>query len=130
MLAHRGREIVAATLNSMVECARAHSGTEEQLITGHGFAEASSHGWVHDEFAPKLTDMEAPPPGRGRGSDIRRDDSLRDWLVGHLPAVDPQYVAHLRADGVQKARRRPGKGILAAESDADESTARRRITVL
>lgn len=101
MMARKGREIVAATLKGMVEYTRTHFGTEERLMTRHGFAEAASHTRLHDEFVARIAEMEARHQAGDATLTIDVMDSLRDWLVRHIQTVDRQYVAHLKAHGVQ-----------------------------
>lgn len=101
MMERRGKDVVAGTLKRVSDYMRTHFANEEQLMVRHGYPGYARHKQLHDEFVAKMAGITDPDRPGGTVLTLDVMDALRDWLVNHIQRVDREYVAHLKAKGVQ-----------------------------
>ena len=96
----RGRDVVGAVLERLVDYTVYHFGTEEHLLETHNYPGSVRHKLQHVEFVKKLIEFRDALARREISLSIQVMSYLSDWLVDHIQGTDRQYVGHLAERGV------------------------------
>jgi hemerythrin-like metal-binding protein len=96
----RGKDVVGAVLDRLVDYTVYHFGAEEHLMDEHHYPGSVRHKAQHVEFVKKLIHFRSAYSEGRVGVSINVMTFLCDWLVEHIMGTDRQYVPHLAAKGV------------------------------
>ncbi len=96
----KGRLAVGAALDSLVDFARVHFNTEEELMKSTAYPFYSGHKKIHEDITREL-DLLKMRYSSGEellGPEVM--SFLMSWLDQHLLTTDKNYSLHLNANGV------------------------------
>ena len=96
----RGKAVIGAVLDKLVDYTVYHFGAEEHLMDEHHYPGSVRHKTQHVEFVKKLIDFRSAYADGSLGLSISVMAFLCDWLAEHIMGTDRQYVPHLTAKGV------------------------------
>ena len=90
-----GDEIIAPTLNILLEYTKIHFNAEEKLITEADYPALEKHKELHKKLVEKTKIIAVEV-------DIKNDptmvlDFLKDWWLNHINVEDRKYVPYLEA---------------------------------
>ena len=95
------REPLERIFDELVAFSRAHFYHEEHLLDEAGYIGAAAHKHEHGHKMDLVRMMQARfRMGRIFADDLEVLNQLRDWLVNHIQDSDQEFVAHLKAAGV------------------------------
>jgi len=101
LMAGRNREELERILDELVGYTRLHFAHEERILAEAGYRGAATHKQEHEEKIKQVLDLQARFRGASESAaDLEVLDQLKDWLFLHLEHSDKEFVAHLKATGV------------------------------
>jgi hemerythrin len=87
--------------DELVACSRLHFANEEQFLDQAGYSGAVAHKQEHEKKIKQILVLQV------RFSDAKESagylevlDQLKDWLFVHIESSDKEFMAHLKATGV------------------------------
>jgi hemerythrin-like metal-binding protein len=93
ILAGRGSQVAAATLDELLEYTIYHFRFEEGMLRAQGFPGLDAHVREHQAFTRTLTHM-------AESREVRHVrtlmNTLSQWLHGHIMGIDMQYASYIR----------------------------------
>ena len=108
------RESLERIFDELVAYSRLHFAHEEQFLVEAGYSGAAAHKQEHEHNIEQVIVMQARFRSRTElADDLEVLNQLKDWLVNHVQDSDQEFVAHLKATGVDS--------ILAAWNEPDEA---------
>lgn len=93
------QEIVADSLDRIVEYARVHFAHEEALMTRTGYPDLQHHCALHREFSAETDRLALEELAGVSFSPLGLTEFLRDWLERHIAVEDRRIGDYLRATG-------------------------------
>jgi hemerythrin len=101
LMAGRDREELERIFDELVENTRLHFAHEERLLAEAGYNGAAAHKQEHEHKIKQVLNLQARFRGANESAaDLEVLDQLKDWLFLHLEHSDKEFVAHLKATGV------------------------------
>src|ERR1039457_6723893 len=95
------REPLDRIFDEIVAYSRTHFSNEERLLEEAGYSGAAAHKHEHSHKIDLVRMMQARfSRGATLADDLEVLNQLRDWLVNHIQDSDQEFVAHLKAAGV------------------------------
>jgi len=95
-------EVLAASLNALVQYTATHFSSEEQYLAGQGFANLSEHKKIHNSLVEKVMDFKGDYEQGRAAIGIDLMIFLREWLVDHIMVEDMQYSPKVVDRGLKK----------------------------
>jgi hemerythrin len=107
------REPLERIFDELVAYSRIHFAHEEHFLNEAGYSGTAAHKQEHDHKIEEVLEMQARfKSGTELSGDLEVLNQLKDWLVNHVQDSDQEFVAHLKATGVDS--------ILAAWNEPDK----------
>ncbi len=97
----RGREVLGAILDGLVQYTATHFADEERLMAQHGYPELSAHREEHRRLVERVQGFQAHYRTGRAGLSVELMVFLKDWLVQHIQGADKRYEPFFRARGVE-----------------------------
>ncbi len=95
------REQLERIFDEIIAYSRIHFDHEELLLDEAGYSGAAEHKREHGHKIEQVKEMQARfRSGAGLADELKVLNELKDWLVNHVQSSDQEFVAHLRAKGV------------------------------
>lgn len=94
-------QVVAHTLNRLVEYTKKHFVYEEQLFDDHGYPQAANHKDVHARLGQQLGEIQEGFKTGEKDVSAELMEFLKDWLLNHIKKTDMAYSSFLIDKGVQ-----------------------------
>ena len=95
----KGKEIVGAVLEELVQYTVSHFATEEGLLRKHGYAEFEKHRGIHQTMTLNVLDFQKKHT-TGAVNTIKVMNFVTEWLKKHIMETDKKYSIFLAAKGV------------------------------
>jgi hemerythrin len=96
----KGKQILGAIIDQMVEYTQKHFLFEEQLFAKHNYLEAGRHTREHNGFIDKVAKFQKGLKDGDITLSMDVMNFLKDWLVNHIKGTDKKYGPFLNAKGV------------------------------
>jgi hemerythrin len=94
-------KVLDGIFNELVANTRIHFAHEERLLAEAGYSGAAEHKQLHEQKIKQVLDMQARfRSARGSAAYLEVLDQLKDWLFTHTESADKDFVAHLKASGI------------------------------
>jgi hemerythrin-like metal-binding protein len=101
LMAGRDREELERIFDELVDDTRLHFSHEEQLLAEAGYSGAAAHKQEHEQKIKQVLGLQARfRSSNESAADLEVLDQLKDWLFLHMEHSDKEFVAHLKATGV------------------------------
>jgi len=102
MRAGKGRQLVPAILERLVDYTHEHFAAEEALMKQAKYPDFASHKAEHEKLKNEVAKMlkDAEHDGDWSTLSLPLLDFLRNWLQSHIVNRDKHYTAHLRTAGI------------------------------
>jgi hemerythrin len=101
LMAGRDREELERIFDELVSYTRIHFAHEERILAEAGYSGAATHKQEHEEKVRQVLNLQARfRRANESAADLEVLDQLKDWLFLHLEHSDKEFVAHLKATGV------------------------------
>ncbi len=97
----KGREVVGAVLNEVVEYTVYHFGTEERLFRQYGYPEITAHKMAHDDLTKQAKDLKKDVDAGKKLVTVEVMNFLKQWLYNHILEEDKRYTSFLNSKGVR-----------------------------
>jgi len=98
----QGATEIPNMLGFLIDYTDFHFSMEERNMSAHGYPDFEAHKAKHDEFKTILADMESEFRDDGPTAILAEsiDTLLVNWLLKHIRAVDTQFGAFLKNNGI------------------------------
>jgi len=101
LMAGRDSKDLERIFDELVACSRLHFANEEHFLTDAGYSGASAHIQEHEQKVLQILTLQARFLGAKESADyLEVLDLLKYWLFTHMERSDKEFVAHLKATGV------------------------------
>ena len=101
LMAGRDSKDLERIFDELVACTRLHFAHEEQLLAEAGYSDVSVHKQEHDQKVQEVLRLQAHFLGAKESADyLEVLDLLKYWLLTHMESSDKEFVAYLKAMGV------------------------------
>jgi len=101
LMAGRAKEELERIFDELVEYTRLHFAHEEQLLAEAGYSGAAAHKQEHGHKIEQVLILQARfKNATDSAGYLEVLDHLKDWLFTHMEHSDKEFVAHLKATGV------------------------------
>ena len=101
LMAGRDRKELERIFDELVAFTRLHFAHEEKLLAEAGYSGAAAHKQEHDQKIKQLLYLQARFLGARESADyLEVLDQLKEWLIAHTQGLDKDFVAYLKATGV------------------------------
>jgi hemerythrin-like metal-binding protein len=101
LMAGRDSKDLERVFDELVACSRLHFAHEEHLLAEAGYSGAAAHKQEHDQKVHQILTLQARFLGAKESADyLEVLDLLKYWLFTHMERSDKEFVAHLKATGV------------------------------
>jgi hemerythrin-like metal-binding protein len=101
LMAGRDGEALDRIFDELVSYARIHFAHEEQLLAEAGYSGATAHKKEHEKKVEQVLMLQARfKSSKDSAEYLGVLDQLKDWLFKHTQGPDKDFVAHLKATGV------------------------------
>lgn len=97
----KSKEVLNATLTSLIDYTKVHFKYEEDLFNKHGYNEKLSHKMVHDKLTKQVIDFYNNYQKGNAAISIDLMHFLSDWLTKHIVVEDKKYSEFLISKGVK-----------------------------
>jgi hemerythrin len=112
VMAGSARGPLERLFDEIVAYSRLHFAHEEHFLDEAGYSGAEAHKQEHGHKIELVLEMQSRfRSGTTVGDDLEVLNQLKDWLVNHVQDSDQEFVAHLKATGVDSIlaeRDKPG----------------------
>lgn len=98
----REDEMLALTVQSLIDYAQWHFAEEEQAMLANGFPGYEAHKADHDRLREMLAGYQRYLKEKSKLVAEILPFLVRDWLEGHIPMMDRQAAAYLATDGEEE----------------------------
>jgi hemerythrin len=89
------REVIGSVLNVLVEYTVNHFHREERLMELGGYPDREAHIELHRTLTARVRDFQQQYAGGRHGAVDELFEFLKDWLTGHIIAVDKRYKPYV-----------------------------------
>jgi len=96
----RGKALLGATIDALVDYTQVHFTTEEAYFDTYGYPDADSHRLEHEAFVARVADFKQGFDEDRLMLSLDVMDFLGDWLVGHINRRDKAFGPFLNERGV------------------------------
>lgn len=100
MLAGDANDIMGKVLDRVIDYTGFHFGTEERLMSEHGYPESPEHKHEHQKLVATAVDLQAKFRSGHAHITMETMHFLRDWLQHHIMQSDKAFGAFLKTKGV------------------------------
>jgi hemerythrin-like metal-binding protein len=101
LMAGRDSKALEHIFDELIACARVHFANEERLLDETGYSGAAEHKQDHEQKIKLLLTLQARFQIAKESADyLEVLDQLKEWLFAHTKGIDKEFVAHLKASGV------------------------------
>jgi hemerythrin len=102
LMAGRAMEELERIFDELVAYSRVHFAHEERILAETGYSGAAAHKKEHDHKTNQLLIMQARFSRAKESTDyLEVLDQLKEWLFMHMEHSDKEFMAHLKASGVE-----------------------------
>ena len=96
-----GKDVLADTLNGLVDYTRRHFMTEEILMGNYDYPDLEEHMGEHRKFVTEISRFQQEYQSGNTGISIQLISYLRSWLDEHICQTDHRYGDFLREKGLR-----------------------------
>jgi hemerythrin len=100
MLARKGKEVLAETLDKLAAYTVYHFSTEEKYMKDFEYIGLLSHKREHDAFVAKVESFIAEYQANKLGLSMELMTFLRDWVSNHIKGTDKKYSDTFNKNGL------------------------------
>jgi hemerythrin len=100
MLAGDANDIMGKVLDRVIEYTAFHFGTEERLMSEHGYPLSTAHIHEHKKLVATGVDLQTKFKSGKATITMETMNFLRDWLQHHILESDKLLGKHLSSKGV------------------------------
>lgn len=100
MMKGQAQSVAATLLSKMVETARKHFSSEEELMTSTKYPGLAEHQGKHRELFAKVEDFSSRHKQGDKTMYLELLKFMRDWLNDHMLKVDKLYTEWLNGHGI------------------------------
>jgi hemerythrin-like metal-binding protein len=101
LMAGRDSKDLERIFDELVACSRLHFANEEHFLTDAGYSGAAAHMQEHEQKVLQILTLQARFSSAKESADyLEVLDLLKYWLFSHIEHSDKEFVAHLKATGV------------------------------
>ena len=101
LMAGRDSKDLDRIFDELVAYARVHFAHEERILAEAGYIGAAAHKQEHEQKIKQLMTLQALFQIAKESADyLEILDQLKEWLFTHMERSDKEFVAHLKATGV------------------------------
>ena len=101
LMAGRDSKDLDHIFDELIAYARVHFAHEERILAEAGYSGAAAHKQEHEQKIKLLLTLQALFQIAKESADyLEVLDQLKEWLFMHMERSDKQFVAHLKATGV------------------------------
>jgi hemerythrin-like metal-binding protein len=102
MMAGRNSKDLERIFNELAAYSRVHFAHEERILAEAGYSGAEAHKLEHEQKIKLLLTLQARFQIAKESADyLEILDQLKEWLFTHMEHSDKEFVAHLKATGVE-----------------------------
>jgi len=100
MLARKGKEALADTLDQLAAYTVYHFSTEEKYMRQYNYIGLATHKREHDAFVTKIDSFITDFHSNKLGLSIEMVSFLRDWVSTHIRGTDKKYSETFNKNGL------------------------------
>ena len=101
LMAGRDSKELNHIFDELVAYTRVHFAHEERILAEAGYSGAAAHKQEHEKKVENVLKLQARFQGARESADyLEVLDQLKEWLFTHMESSDKEFVAHLKASGV------------------------------
>jgi hemerythrin len=101
LMAGRDSKELERIFDELVAYARVHFAHEERILAEAGYSGAAEHKQEHEKKINQLLGLQARFNRAKESADyLEILDQLKEWLFTHMEHSDKEFVAHLKAAGI------------------------------
>jgi hemerythrin len=101
LMAGRDSKALELIFDELVAYTRVHFAHEERILAEAGYSGAAAHKKEHGHKIEQVLIMQARFMSAKESADyLEVLDMLKNWLFTHMESSDKEFVAHLKASGV------------------------------
>jgi len=101
LMAGRDSKYLELIFDELVACTRLHFAHEERILAEAGYGGAEEHKKEHEKKVEQVLIMRERFKNARESADyLEVLDQLKKWLFTHMETSDKEFVAHLKAAGV------------------------------
>ena len=101
LMAGRDSKALERIFDELVAYTRVHFAHEERILAEAGYSGAAEHKQEHEKKVNLLLGLQARLMSAKESADyLEVLDMLKNWLFTHMESSDKEFVAHLKATGV------------------------------
>jgi hemerythrin len=101
LMAGRDSKELERIFAELVACTRLHFSNEERFLDEAGYNGAAEHKQEHVQKIEQILILQARFIGAKESAGyLEVLDQLKEWLFTHMESSDKEFVAHLKATGV------------------------------
>lgn len=101
MLEGRSGEQIASVINNLIEYTKSHFAFEEEVFAQFDYPEKESHIAAHRTLTEKVFDYKKRYESGQTILGAEMLGFLKDWLIGHIIAVDKKYRSFFMDHGIE-----------------------------
>ncbi len=100
MIAGKGRDVLAQSLNDLIEYTKTHFAEEEALLAGHDYPELPQHKQQHLQLIAKITEFQIEFAAGNALITVEVMDFIQNWIKMHILQSDYRYSDFFNRLGV------------------------------
>jgi hemerythrin len=101
LMTGRAKPALESIFQDLINYTRIHHAHEEQLLVETGFHGTAAHKQEHESTIERAVELQMRfKSSEGLASELEIMHQLREWLFRHIQGSDKEFVAHLKAKGV------------------------------
>ncbi len=94
-------EVLEEIIDGLIDYAKYHFSTEEELFRKYDYPDYETHKKIHDGFVEKVKKFKEDLINGKLLLSVEVMMFMRDWLVNHILGTDKKYVPFLKDKGVE-----------------------------
>ncbi|MGO9775221.1 MAG: bacteriohemerythrin [Terracidiphilus sp.] len=101
LMTGRAKPSLERVFQDLISYTRIHHSHEEQLLLETGFHGTATHKQEHESTIERAVELQMRfKSSEVLGAELEIMHQLREWLFRHIQGSDKEFVAHLKAKGV------------------------------
>ena len=88
-------------LNGLTKYTVDHFSMEQNLMARHPYPGEAKHREAHKRFIDQIKIYQSDVESKTLTTTLNLAQFLKDWLVGHIAAIDTEFAKHLRDKGIK-----------------------------
>ena len=101
LMAGRDSKALERVFDELVAYSRVHFAHEERILAEAGYSGAAAHKQEHGHKIEQVLILQARFMSAKESADyLEVLDMLKNWLFNHMESSDKEFVAHLKATGI------------------------------